>query len=193
MTPPPQLITKDIVLANPVAPFTLAIEAEFIQFITSSGPFVVSIDDGAEAVLTQGFSYRAPPGQIFKRIGFIRNDYAGLNTVRIAYGFGEFRDARLTPVAGTTFTPTRPTEVRTYADVAIGAGLLVNVAPLLLARASCVIKNVGANVCRVGDNQSAAARGHELNPGEAVVFTATPIIYVFSTAGTTVSIVDEVY
>lgn len=81
-----------------------------------------------------------------------------------------------------------PDTLATVADVAIGAGLqglLVAAAGVGVKQREVVIKNLSANVAdvRIGDINAAAARGHELMPGESITLDTMGAIYGFNNGG----------
>lgn len=187
----PRLYTFDLVLtANQRV--TLPLHSEFLYIQEATGAINVYVgSDNNKARLAAGLQYRCPPGQAFERFDIEDASGAG-NTIRIAYGFGEFEDNRLALASGASIAVAANSGIATTADAALAAGVLSAIVAAKNNRRSIALKNVGANVCRVGDAvNTAAGRGHELQPGESIVLTTTAAISGFSTVGTTISIVEE--
>jgi hypothetical protein len=94
---------------------------------------------------------------------------------------------------GSILTPvnlTKPSTIDTVADVALGAAATTQVLPADAARQSALISNLAANVdiIRLGDANTGAARGIELQPGQTATLNGTEAIHAFSPSAQSVGV-----
>ena len=85
---------------------------------------------------------------------------------------------------------TKAQTVETLADVAIGAGLTVEVLPADTTRREALISNLSSNVqsIRVGDSNTGAARGLDISPGVILTLNTSAAIHVYSPAAQSVGV-----
>lgn len=187
----PRLYTLEMILAAN-ARQQLPVQAEFLYVQEATGAVFIYLDgENNKARLEKGLKYRAPAGQTFLKFD-IEDASGAQNTVRLAFGYGDYDDKRLALPSSSAIALAGNAGIATAADVVIGAAALTAIVAANSNRRAIALKNVGANVIRVGDSvNTAVGRGHELQAGETIVLTTTAAVSGFSTAGTTISILEE--
>lgn len=186
----PRLETVEIIVqAN--ARTTLAVHGSFVHILAATGEFNLYINNATRAArLQQSLKYRAPAGKGFTVLTF--EDLTGAaNTIRFAYGEGDFFDDRTSISGGVTISGTVatqeavPANVDDAADVTLnnGAETALGAAPAN-ARARVLVSDPANTVnVRIGKTgQVGAARGALLQPGQSLIWPGSAQLYAYAAA-----------
>lgn len=198
----PRLETIDLVLAANEER-VLSIHGTFYDIQEATGAIQVKIEGQYGARMEKGLGYAAPQGQGYTRLHI--QDLSGApNTVRVAYGEGEFHDRRTT-VSGSvsisgavTLGGTLPAfaavptvkasvaaNIDDAADVALnnGAETSLGAAPAG-TRERIIVANPANTVnIRIGKTgQVGAARGALLQPGQSMTIGGSATVYAYAAA-----------
>lgn len=88
----------------------------------------------------------------------------------------------------------KPSTLASTADVVLAASAQTLIKAANATRREIIIKSLSENLVaiRVGENAAAAARGHELMPGESITLTTTAAVYAWNlrTVAQSVSVVE---
>lgn len=186
----PRLETLDLILAAS-GRATLAVHGSFVHVLAATGEFNLYINNSTRAArLNQSLKYRAPAGKGFTVLTF--EDLTGAqNTIRIAYGEGDFFDDRTSisggvAISGTVATQEAvPANVDDAADVTLnnGAETALGAAPAN-TRARVVVADPANTVnIRLGKTgQVGAARGALLQPGQSLIWPGSAQLYAYAAA-----------
>ena len=84
----------------------------------------------------------------------------------------------------------KPTGLDTVADVALTAATVTLISAADSTRKEILITNLSTNaaVMRIGDSNTAAARGIEISPGQTVTLATTDAVYGYSVPGESVGV-----
>lgn len=198
----PRLFTLDVTLLATERK-TLPLNGEFLYVLEATGAFNVYLNQEYRARLEKGLKYRVPPGEKFTVIDIEDVSGAG-NTLRLAYGAGDFDDNRLTLVAGAALAldaatiaslKAKATVLGDAADVTLGAAAATAILALDATRRRATIVSDPANTVsiRIGSQANVgAARGALIQPGQSIDVIATAAIWGYAAiAGQKVSIMYE--
>lgn len=105
-------------------------------------------------------------------------------TLKVAVGFGSVE------LTATNVLITQPTVIDTVADVALGAATPTQVLAADSTRRAALISNLSGNasLIRVGDSNTAAARGAEVAPGQTITIEGTEAIWAYSPTAESVGV-----
>lgn len=152
---------------------TVHTTGRYVAFLEQSGAFAVALDDGAFSEFEAGLTALLPGDERFKTVR-LRDLSGAQNTVKFNTGFGDIRDARLVVPSGLDVSVS--TDLENIADVAVGAGLTVQLAAANLSRRELIVTspNTAVGEVRIGRTGGVgAASGILLQPGGAVVLATS--------------------
>ncbi len=158
----------------------------YIVALAATGTFKIGRADGPPFDFEAGLKVKLPEGQQFDNLRIIDTSGAP-NTVRLAVGFGDFDDNRLT-VSG-AINLSKSGNLSSTADVVCNNAAATVVKALTATRRSIEVQNLDAVASlRVGDAAVTATRGLRLGPGESVTLATTAAVSVRNDSGAPVSV-----
>ncbi len=168
-------------------PVRLAVSGDYVKIQTAAAPVRLAFDGGEyiEREQTQGDPFR------YESEVRLLSEVDQTVVVSLGYAVNAPPFDGRASVTGTVNAIVDKVTVRpTYPDVAIPAGTQVMVAAADPDRLSLLVQlpdDAAGNV-RVGDNATAANQGVILYPGDAVLVSGAPAVYVFNTADSPVTV-----
>lgn len=159
---------------------------EFLVCLEASSPFEIAFDHGSETGFEAGLAFKVPDG--FQRVR-IYNPNAGDIVVRLGFGRGDLRDARLVVQGSVKTAPQSPAVFETPGPVTVAAGAAVQLAGANLERRELAVKNLsGSETIWLKDQGAAGAAGWPLAPYEGAILTTTAAVYAYNPAAGSVEI-----
>lgn len=160
---------------------------DFLMVKTTTGPLFVDIG-GKIIQMAEGDWWKLEA----KVGGFVVSNQSGVDVDCVFIAIeGEYQRAA---VVGSVVVVKAATLTST-ADVALGAGAQTLIKASSTNRREIIIKNLSGNASsiRIGENAAAAARGHELMPGESITLTTAAAVYAWNPgAGQSVSVLEVI-
>lgn len=175
-------------------------EAEFLTCLDATAPFQVKIDNGPKFDLEAGVSVAFPEG--FKRVELIDTSGAN-NTIRVALGKGNVRDARFNLSGSVNVSSAAPLDVSAapiredVPDVlTTGAPVsALNAAATPLAAANTlrrelilVNEDAAATVYVGGASGALAGEGIPVLPGQSLTLQTSAAVYARNDSGAAVAV-----
>ena len=139
----------------------------FLACLASTDVFKVAFDDGEENDFEAGITYSPIEG--FRSVQ-IRNDGASTNTVKLGFGKGNIKDARLN-LAGSIANREEVPDYAPYLANVTFTGVqhkAVSTAPNLSLVKGCLFQNEGPSVVYIHKNGIWSNAGHKLEVGATV-------------------------
>ncbi|MEQ8585939.1 MAG: hypothetical protein RLO01_01845 [Thalassobaculaceae bacterium] len=153
------------------------VTGDFLTFTSAtSSLFDIAIGDQSSWVpFDAGVRYRLPVGVQFNKVR-LRDRSGATNTVLMYYGFGEFRDNRVTLAGGVRADV--PGRLEDVADVSLAAGATTLIAAADTLRREIIITNLSSTeTLRIGSASAGAARGTPLLPNGTLVLETAAAVY----------------
>lgn len=161
-------------------------QASFLTCLEANGEFEVSFDNAPRVEFEQGLTFRTPGG--FDRLQII-NPNASALTVRMGFGKGDVRDARLTIGGQLNMAEVMPDLLTTGAAVAAADAAVTLLAAANTARREIVVSNDGVGKIYIGGAAGAAAgEGLPLAAGATLVLETTAAVYARNDSGAAVNV-----
>lgn len=157
--------------------------SDFLVCLASSAPFRVSMDNQPASDFEAGLTLSPVGG--FQLVAIENTSAASLN-VRLGFGIGNVRDARISGQVGTK--ETMPDQLTTGAPVACLAGASTLVIAANSARREAVLINNGAGVVFIGSAGAAAGAGLPLQAGQSMTLQTSAAIYARNDTGAVVPV-----
>lgn len=164
----------------------ISVPANTDQTIVASGAFVylkrTNVDVTVEVnagtiVMTQGDKVSFPDEFADFRV---KNNTGITANITVVVGDGDFAEGNLT----SEISVTKNTTLTTTADNSVGAGLQENVSATATTKRIVMISNLSSTAdLRVGDSNTAAARGQPLPAGMTLTMETSDDVYVFNNTG----------
>ncbi|MEY8798944.1 hypothetical protein AB9K35_01250 [Leisingera sp. XS_AS12] len=164
----------------------IARAAEFLVCLEASAPFKITFDHGTKTNFEAGLSFKVPGGFSHVRI---ENPGASEISVRLGFGRGDLRDARLV-LDGAVHTESISAPVfLAPGPVSIAAGAVSQLVTDDLERRELAIKNTDeTETIWVKDQSDVGASGWPLGPSEGLVLTTSAAVYAFNPSASSVSV-----
>ena len=150
---------------------TLDLYGAFLTVAEALGPFDVALDGLGEVRLDQGYSFRAPHGQFFRKL-VITNRHSLANVVRLFYGVGDIYVPTTVPV---------PLAIASSwyndADITLNNAVITPILGSDTTLRDIVIQANNSNTVNIRvavAGAAAAATGIELAPGERLHLPSAP-------------------
>ncbi len=164
----------------------VARSADFLVCLEASSPFKIAFDQSPETNFEAGLSFHVPMG--FHRIR-LRNPNAGAISVRLGFGRGDLRDARLVLEGSIQTAPQSPEQFEANGPVTIAAGAAVQLAGADLSRREIAVKNLNSSeTIWIKGEGVAGASGWPLAPFEGAVLTTTAAVFAYNPAAGSVDV-----
>lgn len=168
----------------------LQVVGDYVRIESSLVTVIIEEPDAAQTVyLTEGDDTRL---KRFKHM-YVRHDDAATQTVILSIGDGTQKSSSkvggAVAISGTVDL-SKSDALSTAADLSVAAGVQALVIAANANRRELILTSLAANAgdFRVGDINTAAARGTPLRPGDAITLTTTAAVYAFNTHTAAMSI-----
>ncbi|NVK16707.1 MAG: hypothetical protein HWE35_21250 [Rhodobacteraceae bacterium] len=160
---------------------------EFLVCLEASGPFKIAFDQsGTETDFEAGLSFKVPQG--FQRIRIYNPNTAAIS-VRLGFGRGELRDARLVLDGAVKTEAVSPEVFSAPGPVSVGAGSVQQLAATDAERREIGIKNLSTSErVWVQHSASASATGFPLDPKEGLILTTSAEVHCFNPSAGSIDI-----
>lgn len=169
------------------ASITINRKGDLFSCLAASGVFSVGFDNTTSFDWASGLSLRTPG--TFEKVR-IENTSGADNTIQVAIGFGDLRDARLTLGGAVVNTQRKvPDVLTTGAAIAAADAANTLIAAANLQRNEIIIANLGAaTVYLNGTSGATAGQGVPLAGGGLMVLENTAAIYARNDTGGAINI-----
>jgi hypothetical protein len=163
---------------------------QYLFCLSATGSFGVRLDDGPVSILYAGTGFQLAAGESFGN--FSVRDLSGAgNTVELAVGYGDFRDARLTVTGALDLS--KASEINGFTDTVVAPGALGSFAGGATRRRRWIqnLSTTGTvHVGGAGGSVPAANFGLRLGPGQTMAIDTTGTINVFNPGSVAVTIAE---
>jgi hypothetical protein len=159
---------------------TLPIQAQFWACLESTGDFSLFVDGQGGGRFSKGMQFNAGIGSTFNSVDLL--DLSGAaNSIRLAYGAGDFRDGRLIVPDGVVVTVSAAGTIGTFADVTLVDSVVTQIRPANATRKLLAVSNfAGSPSIRIGDANivtGVGGRGLEMPGGATWWMQTTGAVY----------------
>ena len=149
----------------------------FLACLASTDVFKVAFDDGEENDFEAGITYSPIEG--FRSVQ-IRNDGASTNTIKLGFGKGNIKDARLNLAGSITNREEVPDDITDDANRFQASGTSGTLVAADANRKEVFATNEGPGKVWLKSSNSAIAKGLPLVVGQSAVIETTAEVFVFA-------------